>query len=217
MNFVPDVIERTARGVKISDTPDGLSEISAPGCAATVWRRTPLQSFQAWIDACAPSQLPSTRVILRSERVRDAMVQVCEACGTPAHPERDRLVDDSAALAQLFAELSGVDYLRLRLDVVTTNACRKFHIDGITSRLVCTYRGTGTQYGTSVGGADPETIFTVPTASPIVLRGTLWPEHPESGLLHRSPPIEGSGETRLVLVLDPIHDLKDHTEEQILH
>lgn len=31
-------------------------------------------------------------------------------------------------------------------------------------------------------------------------------ERPASGLLHRSPPIEGAGETRLVLVLDPIHD-----------
>nr|WP_245926135.1 DUF1826 domain-containing protein [Ascidiaceihabitans donghaensis] len=33
-------------------------------------------------------------------------------------------------------------------------------------------------------------------------------KHPR-GCLHRSPPIEGSGETRLVLVLDPIFDLED--------
>jgi len=45
-----------------------------------------------------------------------------------------------------------------------------------------------------------------PTGAPILLRGTLWPEHPRSGLLHRSPPIEGTGETRLVLVLDPVDD-----------
>ncbi|HMB12384.1 MAG TPA: DUF1826 domain-containing protein, partial [Roseovarius sp.] len=30
--------------------------------------------------------------------------------------------------------------------------------------------------------------------------------NPPSGLLHRSPPIEGSGETRLLLVLDPVDD-----------
>ena len=42
--------------------------------------------------------------------------------------------------------------------------------------------------------------------APILLRGTLWQERPRTGLLHRSPPIEGTGETRLVLVLDPIDD-----------
>lgn len=100
----------------------------------------------------------------------------------------------------------GAKWLRLRLDVVTTNACRKFHIDAVTARLVCTYRGTGTQYGVSVAGQEPHQIVTVPTGDPIVLRGTLWPETPTSGLQHRSPPIESTGETRLVLVLDPVDD-----------
>ncbi|ESQ13779.1 MAG: hypothetical protein N838_33160, partial [Thiohalocapsa sp. PB-PSB1] len=50
---------------------------------------------------------------------------------------------------------------------------------------------------------------TVPTGAPILLRGTLWPEQPKSGLLHRSPPIEGSGETRLLLVLDPMDGPED--------
>jgi len=36
------------------------------------------------------------------------------------------------------------------------------------------------------------------TESP--LNAPVW------GLLHRSPPIEGTGETRLVLVLDPVID-----------
>ena len=100
-------------------------------------------------------------------------------------------------------------YLRLRLTAVDSNACRKFHIDAISGRLVCTYRGTGTQYGISRNERDPSRIFTVSTGDPILLRGTLWPEKPASGLLHRSPPIEGSGETRLVLVLDAISDLDD--------
>lgn len=102
-------------------------------------------------------------------------------------------------------------YVRLRLSRVTANACSKFHIDAITARLVCTYRGTGTQYGISHDGGGPKRMFTVPTGSPILLRGTLWPESPRSGLLHRSPPIEGSGETRLVLVLDPIFDPEEET------
>jgi hypothetical protein len=168
-----------------------------------------LPGFQSWIDALDPDVLPRARVILRPDAVRDTASEVCDASDTPAGPERDRLVDDIAALADIFAGQVQARWLRLRLDVVTTNACRRFHIDAVTARLVCTYRGTGTQYGISTDGAEPRRIFTVPTGAPVLLRGTLWPERPRSGLLHRSPPIEGTGEARLVLVLDPVLDPED--------
>ena len=127
------------------------------------------------------------------------------------------MIDDAAALASVFADLFQAPYLRVCLNVVTTNACRKFHIDAVTARLVCTYRGTGTQFGISTDGAEPARVFTVPTGAPIVLRGTLWPEHPKSGLLHRSPPIEGSGETRLVLVLDSVAVSDEGRDGNLLH
>ena len=134
------------------------------------------------------------------------VIQICEVSGTPDCRERERLVDDASALADNFAGLVPAPFLRLRFDVVTTNACRKFHIDAVRARLICTYRGTGTQYGISIDGAEPQRVFTAPTGAPILLRGTLWPERSKYGLLHRSPPIEGTGETRLALVLDPVFD-----------
>lgn len=99
-----------------------------------------------------------------------------------------------------------VAYLRFRLDIISTNACRKFHVDAIRARLICTYRGTGTQLGHARPGTEPGQVMTVATGAPLLLRGSLWPADPAAGLLHRSPPIEGSGETRLVLVLDPVFD-----------
>lgn len=165
-----------------------------------------LPGFQSWIDALPPEQLPQARVILRPEDVRDAVFRICKAAGIANCAEREQLVDDTAVLADIFIGLVPAPYLRLRFDVVTTNACTRFHIDAVTARLVCTYRGTGTQYGVAADGAEPRRVFTVPTGAPILLRGTLWPERPKSGLLHRSPPIEGTGETRLVLVLDPVLD-----------
>ncbi|WP_084863975.1 DUF1826 domain-containing protein [Salibaculum halophilum] len=206
MTLVREIAKDTPSGVGVADTPEGLSALHRPGCAAAIWRRQPLPGFQSWIDGLDADVLPRARVILRPEAVRDTASEVCEACGTPVGAERDRLVDDIAALADIFAGLMRARWLRLRLDVVTTNACRKFHIDAVTARLVCTYRGTGTQYGIGADGAEPRRIFTVPTGAPILLRGTLWPDRPRAGLLHRSPPIEGTGETRLVLVLDPVDD-----------
>lgn len=204
-------------GLTAVASPEHLSAIHGPECAAAIWYRQPLPRFQTWIDALPTSQLPCTRTILRLERVAGALDALTQACGTPAGPERDMLVGDIAAMAAIFSEVMRASYLRLRLDVVTNNACRKFHIDALTARLICTYRGTGTQYGISRDGGDPRRIRTVPTGAPMILRGTLWPESPASGLLHRSPPIQGKGETRLVLVLDPVADPESDRDHITIH
>ncbi|MGI3169929.1 DUF1826 domain-containing protein [Pseudooceanicola sp. C21-150M6] len=192
-------------GVLTVGAPSDVSLIRGRGVAALIWQRRPLASFQHWIDALDPADLPRVRAILRPDAARSFVTQACDSAGTPQGPERDRLIDDIAALADIFAGVTGAPWLRLRLDVVTGNACRRFHIDRVTARLVCTYRGTGTQYGFSDRG-EPEVIHTVPTGAPFVMRGTIWPARPDPGLLHRSPPIEGTGETRLMLALDPVHD-----------
>ena len=212
MMLAREVVEEVPIAVGVADTPEGLSSLHSPDCAAAIWRRRPMPGFQSWIDALETERLPKAREILRPETVRETVDAICDASGTPDCRERERLIDDTAALADIFLGLTSAPYLRLRFDVVTTNACRKFHIDAVTARLICTYRGTGTQYGISVDGAEPRRVFTVPTGAPILLRGTLWPERPKSGLRHRSPPIEGTGETRLLLVLDPISDIDDECE-----
>lgn len=206
MTYVRKVIKDAAIGVAITDTPEGLSTIHRPGCAAVIWRRQPVRSFQDWVNRLDPSRLPRTRIIIQPGEVRDAVRHSCDMSNTPDCPEQAHLVDDVTTLAHGFAEIVGAPYLRVRLDVVTTNACKKFHIDAVSARLICTYRGTGTQYGISTNGAEPKRVFTASTGAPIILRGTLWPENPPSGLLHRSPPIAGTGETRLLLVLDPVFD-----------
>lgn len=209
MNILQRQITTSANGVDISDTPEGLAAIHAPGCAAAIWRRQTPHGFQDWIDALPADHLPATRTVLRPGVVGEAVQHMCAAAGMEDGPQRGWLVDDIAGLSARFADVMDAPCLRLRLGVITTNACRKFHIDSIRARLICTYRGTGTQYGVSHTGADPRRVFTLATGSPMVMRGTLWPETPASGLRHRSPPIEGTGETRLVLVLDPVLDLED--------
>ncbi|MEJ8472999.1 DUF1826 domain-containing protein [Roseibium algae] len=211
--FMKDVVA----GVGLATTPNGLSSIEHPGCAAAIWQRQPLKTFQDWIDSLEKEVLPRARIILRPEVVRAAMTDLFEGSRLPECNERSMLVDDIAAMANILASVMQVPYLRLRLDVISTNACRKFHVDAVTARLICTYRGSGTQYGISMNGEEPRRICSVSTGSPMILRGTLWPEAPRSGLLHRSPPIEGTEETRLVLVLDPISDIDGGLDQQLIH
>ncbi|MEM6589751.1 MAG: DUF1826 domain-containing protein [Pseudomonadota bacterium] len=206
MNFARETVTDAAVGVGVTKSHEGLSSIHHPGCAATIWQRAPAPDFQDWIDDLDPEHLPRIRMILAPDQVREALQKTALMCGTPDCPQCGMLVDDIAALAMIFADVMTARFVRLRLDVVTHNACRKFHIDAVKARLICTYRGTGTQYGISTDGEDPSRVFTVPACAPIILRGTQWPEGPKSGLLHRSPPIEGSGETRLLLVIDPVDE-----------
>lgn len=196
-------------GVSIVRDEQGLESFRDAACAAAVWHREVPADVTTWLAHLEADALPNGRVILPAKAVEETVRHLCDIAETPKCQQRDWLIADVSNLAQGFGALMRAPYLRLRLQTVTTNACRKFHLDAITGRLVCTYRGTGTQYGTSDKGDDPEQVFTVPTGDPILLRGSLWPAVPPSDLLHRSPPIEGTGETRLVLVLDPIFDLEE--------
>ena len=190
--------------MSLVNTPEGLHKRSEADCAGVLWTREPIASFQNWIDNVDPENLPAARLVLRPEAVHEAITSLCVLANTPIGSEQERLIDDISALSVAFADVMKTDFLRLRLAKVSGNACRKFHKDAMTARLICTYRGLGTQYGVSKGQGEPKDVFNVPTGSPIILRGHIWPPRPDSGLLHRSPPIEGSGETRLVLVLDPV-------------
>lgn len=177
------------------------------GCAAVIVKRPPLPDVTAWLAGLRTDCLPHGREIVPTDRVWHTVMQYCDLNGTPACPERDALAEDIQDLANHFSTVMGVRGLRLRLDVVTTNACRKFHIDAVKARLICTYLGEATQLGEA--GPDeqePARVISVPETSPIVLRGTKWLGDGATRLRHRSPPIEGSGETRLLLVLDPIFD-----------
>lgn len=206
MTLAREILHEAAIGVGVADCVRDLDVIARPGVAAALWQRRVDPDWQAWINGLAPATLPQLRVILRPDMVRDAARAACDMTGLDASAARDWLIEDIGALADCFAGLMRARFLRLRLDVIETDACRRFHIDAVTARLICTYRGTGTQYGISVEGEVPRRVFTTPTGAPLLLRGTLWPGDPPSGLLHRSPPIEGSGETRLLLVLDPVDD-----------
>jgi Protein of unknown function (DUF1826) len=120
----------------------------------------------------------------------------------------DAFVADIAALANRFAKLTGNSSLRVRLEGVTTNACKKVHADYTDVRLITTYAGPGTDFaphGTEDHGGNC-CLERVPTGAVALFKGrrfgSLVSESGHEPCLHRSPPIEGSGEARLVLVID---------------
>ena len=198
------VSQSVNRGICVAHTPADLVQLCLADTAMVCWQRHMPQHALDWLERLDPVHLPRARTIVPVDAVQAAVVAALDEVDMPEGAGRTYLTDEVPTLASAFADLMKVPYLRLRLNAVDTNACRKFHVDAVSARLVCTYRGPGSQYGFSSNGADPDDIFEVSTGVAMLLRGLDWREKPASGLVHRSPSIEGTGVTRLVLVLDPI-------------
>ncbi|MEM7290446.1 MAG: DUF1826 domain-containing protein [Pseudomonadota bacterium] len=204
MTHLMQPVESVVDEVVVCNELDKVAALKNQGVAAAIWHRKMPEGFQSWMDNLSLRKLPSARVLSKVDTVRDTVMAICNSVHVPYSSNRRVFINDVGLLAEQFAQIMNVDVLQLRFDVIDDDACRKFHIDAVTARLVCTYRGPGTQYGISIDGNEPERVFSVPTGSPILLRGTKWSDQAHTGLLHRSPPIAGTDITRLVLVIDAI-------------
>lgn len=117
-------------------------------------------------------------------------------------PELAALIDE---LAHPFARVMLADRLSLRVEGIVGNACTRVHADYTDVRLIRTLAGPGTDYAPP--GADAGRLARVPTGWTGLFKGTLYRSRTGAGhlpCLHRSPPIDGTGETRLLLVIDTV-------------
>ncbi|KWV92041.1 hypothetical protein AUC45_12885 [Erythrobacter sp. YT30] len=109
-------------------------------------------------------------------------------------------------MADHYCAILDLGEVEVRLEVVTTNSCRKWHADYVKARLITTYVGSGTQWLTQAdadrvkGGEEPQWINSMSPGDVGMFKGKLATDTPA---IHRSPPIAGTGEKRLLLVLNP--------------
>ncbi|MEM9178979.1 MAG: DUF1826 domain-containing protein [Pseudomonadota bacterium] len=179
---------------------DDMCAALTPEIDAAIWNRSMPIKVQDWINTLPARSLPSGRFVLAPSQAAACMKDLFRTRGVSASPALSWLCEDAERLAHMVASLVRTDLVRLRLEPVYDNACSKLHIDNVVARLICTYRGPG-----SVLGLAPETesgLQTIPTGLPVLLKGKRWPASRAPELRHRSPAIEGTGETRLVLVLE---------------
>ena len=122
------------------------------------------------------------------------------------------LYEDISSLLSLFEAITEASSFRLLLTSVSTNMCRIFHTDIIDLRLLCTYLGPGTLWlpdnlidikalregkGDRI---DKRLIRQVPAGDVAILKGALYED--SRPVLHKSPSIEGLGQTRFLLRID---------------
>lgn len=185
-----------------ASTPDVLEDIRNKECNLAIWKRTrPLPAEALLGDAVQDVRFEGSRHTLR-----DLLPKQLSASEFQPSSVRDILIDDICRLSELYCEALRIEEIDVRLEVVTTNSCRKWHADYVSARLITTYVGTGTQWidddeAERVSrGEEPISFNQMAEGEVGLFKGKLATEKPS---IHRSPPIEGTGETRLLLVLNP--------------
>jgi hypothetical protein len=177
-----------------ANTIDKWSRIHDRNCSVVIEdRSSPLS------DAEIASLLDRAPFVLRADG--DAAAVLVMLAELPDAPQQD-----IAALTERFMAVMRIDAVRVRLEIITSNACKKVHADYTDVRLITTYAGPGTDYASHDDG--DSCLERLSTGAVVLFKGrNFHPDHPPC--FHRSPPIEGINQRRLVLVIDTPLQSKD--------
>ena len=195
-------------GIMACKSAKGLVDIKEPEAELVIWQRALPRWFHSWLEELKPQQLPDLHVLVQPADLRLALQPYFEECGMPAGDNRDLLLGDIDDLVSKFAEITQVDLVDVRLECISHDACWKFHRDSVETRLLTTYRGPNTQWvqpkhaaralSNQTGFEGPIEDLTLHDVA--IFKGSST--KPGNGIVHRSPPIEGTGLTRLLLCLN---------------
>jgi hypothetical protein len=122
--------------------------------------------------------------------------------------------NDVEYLGRIFAAVAITRRLRVRVEAIDHDGCRKFHVDRVKTRLVCTYRGPASEWlpehavdRAALGSDNPSIVRSwnalrrAPRYAVLINKGELI-AGPNGGIVHRSPPAKRPEDARLVVVID---------------
>ena len=188
--------------VVMDDDQMVLQRILDPDVHLAVWQRRAARGIEGLegLEGLAGLDWDAIANIDQDVPVEALASAIPEALRSAGYPDVVALADAIVPLASDFAALMACEALRIRLDVTETDACRKFHADQVTLRLLMPLVGPGTQWVHA--NAEPQVPEGELRIGDVGLfKGRVWAEEPV--ILHRSPPIAAMGITRLLLVIDP--------------
>ncbi|MDD9938315.1 MAG: DUF1826 domain-containing protein [Myxococcales bacterium] len=211
-------VDRRRRSFHISEERSVLQVVRRAGVNIAIWRR----ALPAWVTQAvshwlldASMERPSVELDFSEPEIdRSALV---EPFGEPAL--RAWLEEDLLMLGRALASLAEQAVIRAELSAAHTDRCRKLHADYVGYRLITTYVGPATEWlpddavrrsamaqppachreANALILREGRKVRRAVAGDVLVLQGER--SAPGQGAVHRSPPIEVSGETRLVLTL----------------
>ena len=199
----------------IADGPLGLTRIFDPEIQLAQWRRPADAVITNWLDEHTSDLGGGLRQTLAPGDMPDLS-------RLPAGAGREALAADIALLTEVLGELLDATTIGYRLEVVGKAMCPRLHVDRVGIRLLCTYRGPGTEWvedasvdrrflGAASGGQPDETsglllaghsIESIPPFAVALLKGSLWQGNDGRGIVHRSPAVAADEAPRVLLAMD---------------
>lgn len=206
---------QVTRCCAIAEDPLGLTRIFDPEIQLAQWRRPADPVIADWLAAHAGDLGSGIRQVL-------APGQQPDLGRLPSGAGRDALAADIALLAEILSELLDAATIGFRLEVIGKAMCPRLHVDRVGIRLLCTYRGPGTEWvdgasvdrrflGAASGGLPDDTsglllaghrVEAIPPFAVALLKGSLWQGNDGRGIVHRSPAIAVDKMPRVLLAMD---------------
>lgn len=199
-----------------SEDPGIFADIYQEQTNIVIWRRYLTEQLKYHVNRFLDSN-PSFQVstIVTGENAFELISK---------HLDDDTQVElgkNISRLVEMFCNLFEIERVGLRLASIDRAMCPKFHVDKLPCRLITTFQGVATEWLPhesvdrsklglgSNGKPDNESgIFTNPKdiqrlaiGDVALLKGELWEDNENAGLVHRSPTVP-EGQSRLVLTLD---------------
>ena len=210
----PAAIESTLPH-QCSCQPEVLSTITNPGVNLTVWQRAGKMSITRELTRVEADSFPDGRHrTSRASFDADIAEYLTNQALDPEAFKHFRA--DLQEIATRFFDICGSQEIRFRLLTTDSDDCRRFHVDYRHLRLLCTYKGDGTQWLTNEQadraayekGQSNEFIIRFGNPSQLepfwvgLIKDDGYPGNKGQGLMHRSPPIAGSGQVRVLFCMD---------------
>ncbi len=183
---------------------DGLTAIHHPSCTLALCPRSMPKTLAPWLDALPEDDLPDGRLLLRVGDAPAALADIFLDMSLPDDGPAQALRHDIVNQIERFAAIAGSTEVDMRLQCIRHDACKKFHRDHARLRLICCYRGPTTEWvpaGHGQEALDRQQAYAGPLNHFPRFAVALFKGH-EQGVVHRSPPIAGTGNIRLFLCLN---------------
>jgi hypothetical protein len=168
------------------------------------------------IDALGACPLPDARGRVHSGKTETELAALFKMHGYDASTAFPAWLADLARLSEAFIDLAHGEPVTARLESMDGVRCPRFHVDNSYLRLVCTYRGPGTEWledeqvdrGAHEAGASNDAIIRfgephrMPEFTVGLMKGRRYPGHADAGLVHRSPLPDPAVPARILFSLD---------------
>lgn len=196
-------------------TPVVLQEALRSGISIAIWQRKLLpvvHDGMAMLYVLMPLQRMFT--LGADEDAAQTLDHALVGFGQLPESSAKAWRDDLLLLIALARGLAPQAVVRVRIETKVNDACRLFHADNVPLRMICAYRGPGTQWlpegtfdraelgrGSNNLVRDWSAMRQLATGDVAVMKGLRFPGTCADALVHRSPPADAT-QPRVVAVID---------------